>query len=140
MILPRQYGYGSSSSRNCNYYGNCRRSAWSRFGRWVLAGILIFIAIFMLLVLLCMRNRRRRRAHPKINSNPMTHQTHAPAPQTGTYYNQDQGYAQNQSYNQGYAPPPGAPPKYGGGGYGNEYGQQQTGVEMPGNTYQPGRY
>lgn len=105
----------------------------------------------------CLRNRRRRRTHPRITNTPMTYQ--APlgggAPPTETYYNQDAntnanqgygGYAQNQQtgYDQGYAPPPGPPPpQYASTGteaYGYGQGQgQQGGVEMPGSTYQPAR-
>jgi hypothetical protein len=36
---------------NSNYYGNCR-SSWYRWGRWVLAGILIFIGLIILAFIL----------------------------------------------------------------------------------------
>jgi len=36
---------------NSNYYGNCH-SAWYRWGRWVLAGILIFIGLIILAFIL----------------------------------------------------------------------------------------
>lgn len=45
--------------------------------------------------------------------------------QNSGYYNQQQ---YSGGYNQGYAPPAGAP----------DYGGQQYGVTQPGNTYQPG--
>jgi len=131
MILSRQYGYGYGNS--CNYYGNCH-SAWYRWGRWVLAGILIFLAIVLIFFFMCLRKRRSRRRMTSASTR-MTYQ--APiAPQTGAYYNQEQnqdynpGY--NQGYNQNYAAPEGPPPQY--GGY-----EQCGNVEMPGNTYHPGR-
>ncbi|EPE35357.1 hypothetical protein GLAREA_11056 [Glarea lozoyensis ATCC 20868] len=107
----------------------CSNSAWSRFGRWILAGVLILIGLILLLMILCLSRRRKRRA-AKYATQPAT--TYNAPPQT-TYNNT--GYDQNAGYgNQQYAPPAGAPPpNYGG----NEGYYNQGGVSQPGNTYQP---
>ncbi|CZR60744.1 uncharacterized protein PAC_10640 [Phialocephala subalpina] len=106
---------------NCTYYSNgrryCRNSAWGRWGRWVLAGILILIAVILVFLFLCLGQRRRRRAR-----NYQTTQTPMTAPSGGYYNNQQQ-----------YNPPAGVPPTYG-GGYNNEYYGQQTGVAQPQNA------
>ncbi|TVY46717.1 hypothetical protein LOCC1_G002839 [Lachnellula occidentalis] len=128
-------GYGNGGSYNCN-------SAWSRWGRWVLAGILIFIAIvFILLFALrpsvlcpllttpqpsfCARRRRRRSAKTYEN----TAMTNVQQP-TGNNYQNDQPM---------YAPPAEAPPlysgNYGGGGSNQGYYGQQGGVTQPQGAY-----
>ncbi|PMD25468.1 hypothetical protein NA56DRAFT_745251 [Hyaloscypha hepaticicola] len=120
-FAKRQYYYDSP----CNYYGNCH-SAWYRWGRWVLAGVLLFIGLVFLAVLLfCTRRRRRRNRY----ATPMTSQ----APLGG--YNSGYGNG-NQHYN----PPSGPPPQYGNPngntGYDGYYGQQ-SGVAQPQNAYKP---
>jgi len=112
----------------------CRTSAWSRYGRWILTGILILIAVVFVLMCLCLAQRKRRKARKyQTTQTPMT----APPQPQQNYYGGDQQYNQNQNQNQ-YAPPSGAPPQnY---GYGNQganegyYGQQQ-GVTKPQGAY-----
>ncbi|KAI9048459.1 hypothetical protein LZ554_007295 [Drepanopeziza brunnea f. sp. 'monogermtubi'] len=118
-LVARQVYYGNS--RNCNYYRNCR-SNWGRWGRWVLAGILIFLGLFLFFLYLCCANRRRRR---RMNNAPTPMTAHNP------------GYSGN--YQQPYASPPGAPPPDYGNGNGNGnagyYGQQSGGVTQPQGVY-----
>ena len=133
----RRYGYISPSPQNhsitilthSSYTQryNCN-SAWSRFGRWILAGVLIFIGLILLFLILCLSRRRKRRA-AKYTSQPATTYN---APQTSTYDNNNT-YGVN---NGGYAPPAGPPPTNYGGSNAGYYGGQ-GGVEQPGNTYQP---
>ncbi|KAH8773288.1 hypothetical protein BGZ57DRAFT_894507 [Hyaloscypha finlandica] len=118
-FAKRQIYYGS----RCNYYGNCH-SAWYRWGRWVLAGILIFIGLIILAFILFCGSRRRRRNRQAM---PMTSQ----APLGG--YNS--GYGNQQQY----GAPSGPPPQYGSNmnaGYDGYYGQQ-GGVAQPQNAYKP---
>ncbi|KAG9244845.1 hypothetical protein BJ878DRAFT_575379 [Calycina marina] len=121
-ILPRYI----SSYRTCSY--NSRYcSNWSRYGRWVLAGVLIFVALVLVFFLLCCRQRRRRR---RMNTaTPM-------ATQPAYANNNGPGYG-NQGYNSQYAPPAGPPPQEYGGANNSYYGQQ-TGVSQPAPAYQQG--
>jgi len=127
------------------YYRNgyCyRRSSWSSWGRWVLAGIAIFFFFLMLLSCLCISRRRRTRGvKPMYGTGWM-------APQNNNQhgYNNTGNYNQQQSgYNYGNQ---NAPPVYGqqqqqpqytgttfnpNDGY---YGQQNSGVQPPQGTYQ----
>ncbi|CZS92016.1 hypothetical protein WAI453_000035 [Rhynchosporium graminicola] len=119
-LIARQYNYG----RRCNpRYQNCR-SNFSRWGRWVLAGILIFFGIFLFFMFLCISKRRKRRA--ALHSTPMT----APAGNAGYNSGYNNGGYNNNAPTQQYAPPPGAPPPTyaGNGGYNNDYYGQQNGV------------
>ncbi|KAH7420172.1 hypothetical protein BKA64DRAFT_34746 [Cadophora sp. MPI-SDFR-AT-0126] len=123
-LVARQIYYGRCNPR----YQNCR-SAFSRWGRWVLAGILIFLGILLLFIVLCCSKRRKRRR--ALHSTPMT----APVGHNSGYnagYNNGGG-----AYNQQYAPPAGAPPpQYGGNaGYNNGYYGQQNGIAQPQNAY-----
>ncbi|KAH6713389.1 hypothetical protein BKA61DRAFT_675633 [Leptodontidium sp. MPI-SDFR-AT-0119] len=122
-LVARQVYYG----RRCNpRYQNCR-SAFNRWGRWVLAGILILMAIFLMFIFLCLSRRRKRRA--ALHSTPMT----APVGNAGYNSGYNGGYNNNT---QQYAPPAGAPPpQYGNAGYNNDYYGQQNGVAQPQNAY-----
>ncbi|KAG4026758.1 hypothetical protein MFRU_037g00690 [Monilinia fructicola] len=114
------YSRATCYSRNYGYY-RCR-SAWSRFGRWVLAGILIFVAIFFFFIILCISRRRRRRNQISSGNQPMAY-----SQPTNTY---------NQPPAQPYAPPPGVPPSYGGGHTGaNQDYYGTSGVTQPTNVY-----
>ncbi|EXK42383.1 hypothetical protein FOXG_01735 [Fusarium oxysporum f. sp. lycopersici 4287] len=139
----------------CSYGWNwngrrCVRNNWSYWGRWVLAGIVIFFFVLFLFCCLFSRRRKRRGVKPVYGTgwmaakpwgnNNNNHQMYNYGNQGG--YNQ--GYQQN---NGGYgAPPP--PPAYGqqqqpqytgttfntNDGY---YGQgQYSGVQQPQGTYQ----
>jgi len=118
---------------NCSYYNNCN-STWSRWGRWVLAGILIFVGLLVLLFILFMGRRRRRRSgFNNTTSTPMT-----------TNYGYSNGGAPASGYagatypqTEQYAPPQGPPPTYGGGGANQGYYGQTSGVAEPQNVYQP---
>ncbi|CAI4216462.1 unnamed protein product [Parascedosporium putredinis] len=47
-----------------SYYsrGQCwRRSNWYYWGRWVVAGVIIFVVVFICLIMACMNSRRRRK-------------------------------------------------------------------------------
>jgi len=108
-------------------YYTCRSSAWSRFGRWILAGVLIFVAVIFLFAIMCMSRRRRRRN--QISSNqPMAYQ--APS---NNYPPASNDYYAPQGQQQQYAPPAGHPPYYG-GNQGNAE-NQGYGVTQPQNAY-----
>ncbi|QPH00969.1 hypothetical protein C2857_005125 [Epichloe festucae Fl1] len=120
---------------------------WHSFGRWiVLAGVIVVVLLILMSCALTARRRRRRGNQPMYGTGWM-----APG---GKQYDQQQmnGYQQgnyNPTYGQGYnAQQQGgynAPPAYGqqpqntgttfnpNDGY---YGQQQSGVQPPQNTYQ----
>ncbi|EKD12927.1 uncharacterized protein L3040_005786 [Drepanopeziza brunnea f. sp. 'multigermtubi'] len=119
-LVARQVYYGNR--RDCYYYGNCR-SNWDRWGRWVLAGILIFLGLFLFFLYLCCANRRRRR---RMNNAPTPMTAHNPG------YS---GYHPQQPY----APPPGPPPPQYVNGNGNApggyYGQQSGGLTQPQGAY-----
>ncbi|KAH8586671.1 hypothetical protein B0O99DRAFT_50295 [Bisporella sp. PMI_857] len=131
MILPRQVGEAVSmivarqyyNSRTCRYNRRYCTSAWNRYGRWILAGVLIFIFLILIFLILCVRQRRMRRARNNMIATPM-----ASHPGYGNNNPQYQ-YGNNTGYNQQYAAPPGPPPPT----YGNEnagyYGQQQYGFK-----------
>merc|ERR1712058_158677 len=122
-LVARQIRYGRCGPR----FQRCRNSsAFSRWGRWVVAGILIFFGILLLFLVLCCAKRRKRRA--ALHSTPMT----APSGHHNSGYNA--GY-NNGGYNQQYAPPAGAPPQYGNTGHNNDYYGQQNGVAQPQNAY-----
>ncbi|KAI6248435.1 hypothetical protein HI914_03209 [Erysiphe necator] len=98
-LSRRAYGYCVRYGRY-GYYSTCDRSFWSRFGRWILAGIMVFLGVTVLitaLICLAIRKRRSRRR-----------QTSLYTPAVGTT---QQGYFNGS---QTYAPPHNAPPKYGG--------------------------
>ncbi|KAF4628184.1 hypothetical protein G7Y89_g9969 [Cudoniella acicularis] len=130
-VFPRatcyRYQYGYSYAYNCN-------SAWYRWGRWLLAGILILIGIF--LVLFILRRRRRNRNQYATTSTPMTTQ---PVSAYDAGYNNGEYNANGGGYynqNQQYEPPTGAPPTH---GENTGYYGQQAGVTQPANTYQQGK-
>ncbi|APA11941.1 hypothetical protein SS1G_05489 [Sclerotinia sclerotiorum 1980 UF-70] len=109
--------------RGYGYY-RCN-SAWYRFGRWILAGILIFVGLILLFAIMCITRRRRRRNQIRSGNTPMTYnQSNTYGPSAPNNYN-------SQSQQQ-YAPPAGAPPNYGGGNQ-DYYGA--SGVTQPQNTY-----
>lgn len=128
------------------YYsrGGCyRNSGWYYWGRWVLAGVVIFLTILVIFAICCVRSRRQRK--------------HGRRPMYGTGWMAPGKFAgqhpQQQQWGGGGAPPAPPPPPYGGygqqpqqGGYnnaGSPYGQQREyysqadGVQQPQNTYQP---
>ncbi|OWP01724.1 hypothetical protein B2J93_2316 [Marssonina coronariae] len=114
----------SHVTRSCRYgytrYNNCD-SAWHRWGRWLLSGVLIFIGIFLVFFVFCCIRCRQRRQNRHATSTPMT--------ATG-----NQGYAQQQYVPpQQYAPPAGAPPpQYGNEAYNGYYGTQGAVAEPRG--------
>jgi hypothetical protein len=110
-------------------------SPWSRIGRWILAGVLIFIGLLLLAIILCLSARRKKRARRMTTNNPSTYT----APPQTTYANQPQ-YGNNAGYNGNatYAPPTGAPPQnYGNQGANEGYYASTGGVNQPQGTYQP---
>jgi len=139
MLLGRDYSpllarvsYGNCYGYNCN-------SNWYQWGRWILAGVLIFIGFCVLLFVLFLNRRRRRRGmgriHPRIGMGRRANQMESQPPQSQVPYGGGGVYNQNMGYQQ-YAPPPGAPPQYGSGLNADYYGQHQ-GVSQPENAYQP---
>ncbi|KAJ8098005.1 hypothetical protein POJ06DRAFT_26715 [Lipomyces tetrasporus] len=44
----------------CQYYGTC--SGWYYWGRWILLGVIIVIALLLFWLFICMRNRRRSKS------------------------------------------------------------------------------
>ncbi|KAG7420081.1 chitin synthesis regulation, resistance to congo red-domain-containing protein [Fusarium sp. MPI-SDFR-AT-0072] len=139
----------------CSYGWNwngrrCVRNNWSYWGRWVLAGIVIFFFVLFLFCCLFSRRRKRRGVKPVYGTgwmaakpwgnNNNNHQMYNYGNQGG--YNQ--GYQQN---NGGYGAPPPPPgygqqqqPQYTGTTFNTNdgyYGQgQYSGVQQPQGTYQ----
>ncbi|RKF56145.1 hypothetical protein OnM2_077037 [Erysiphe neolycopersici] len=112
-LTRRAYGYCVRFGRY-GYYSTCKRSIWSRFGSWILAGLMVFLGIITIIAaLICLTIRRRRSRRHRISTN------------TPAYNTTQQGY---HDQSQTYAPPPNAPPKYGGP---EPYG----GVTQPPNAY-----
>ncbi|KAJ8066892.1 hypothetical protein OCU04_004278 [Sclerotinia nivalis] len=109
-------------TNSCQSYYRCN-SAWNRFGRWILAGVLIFIGLILLFAIMCITRRRRRRTQIRSGNTHMTYN------QPNTY---GQAPANNYNSQQQYAPPAGAPPHHGGGNQ-DYYGT--SGVTQPSNTY-----
>ncbi|CAG8959701.1 hypothetical protein HYFRA_00001607 [Hymenoscyphus fraxineus] len=115
-----------------------RCSAWQRYGRWIVTGVLLFISLACLITYMILSRKRKRARMLNMHTQPPL----APnggyggyaVPGQQQYGENGHGYGQQQ-----YAPPPGAPPGYGqGGGHGgaNEgYYGQQGGVVPPGNVY-----
>ncbi|KAI9641785.1 hypothetical protein NHQ30_009644 [Ciborinia camelliae] len=114
--------------RGYGYY-RCN-SAWSRFGRWILTGILIFFALILVFAILCISKRRRRRNQISSGNQPMAYTQ--PANTYGQPAVQGYNYSQPQ---QSYAPPAGAPPYGGGHGGANQDYYGTSGVTQPANTY-----
>ncbi|KAL0939100.1 uncharacterized protein CTRU02_205710 [Colletotrichum truncatum] len=112
----------------CDRYGNCyERSSWYYWGRWVLAAVVVGVALLILVILGCMSSRRRRKRGMTpfygtgwMSNNQKYH------PQQGTYaYNQNYNSQQGTyGYGQGYQNPPPA------------YGQQQQ-PQYTGTTFNP---
>ncbi|KAB8294829.1 hypothetical protein EYC80_006790 [Monilinia laxa] len=123
------YSRATCYRRNYGYY-RCN-SAWSRFGRWILAGVLIFIGVLFLFVILCISKRRRRRNQISSGNQPMAY-----SQPTNTY---NQPPAQPYDYTQpqqSYAAPPGVPSTYGGGHAGaNQDYYGTSGVTQPTHVY-----
>ncbi|KAF0332548.1 hypothetical protein GQ607_000564 [Colletotrichum asianum] len=110
----------------CNAYGCYERSSWYYWGRWVLAAVVLGIAILILVALGCVSSRRRRKRgmSPFYGTGWMSNNQ--------KYYPQNNTYAYNQQYpQQGYGQ--GQP-----GQYQNPppaYGQQQP--QYTGTTFNP---
>ena len=106
-----------------NRYGNNGSTGWGSY-KWLL-WLLILIPLLIVVVLFCLR-KRKNKGKVHVMDNNQYYQTQ----QAGGYYNQGQGYP-NQQDNQ-Y--PPANPDA---GGYGG-YNQQQGYTEQPGYNGQPG--
>ncbi|KAF4463102.1 hypothetical protein FALBO_10082 [Fusarium albosuccineum] len=149
-LFTRADGCGYGWYRDGNY---CRRSGWSYWGRWVLAGvcILLFILILSCLALrsFTARRRRRRGVQPFYgtgwmaggNNKPWGNQNNH---QMYNYNNQGGGYNPDYPQQHGYGAPPPPPayqqqPQYTGTTFNPQdgyYGQQHSGVQPPQGTYQ----
>ncbi|KAK5990454.1 hypothetical protein PT974_08722 [Cladobotryum mycophilum] len=151
---------------DCSYgfyndgYRCSRRSSWYFWGRWVVAGIIIVIALIFILGCICYTRRQRKRGVRPMgaagwlgggNKHAQNNQGH----EMNNYqagYPQGGGYEQNQQYGGGYQGGFTSPPPYGqpqpqpmgnhttgttfnpNDGY---YTGQQYGVQPPPNAYQP---
>ncbi|EME41968.1 hypothetical protein DOTSEDRAFT_72911 [Dothistroma septosporum NZE10] len=114
---------------NTIYGVQCYYSRWDRWGRWVLLGVILFVAILIFFLFSCISSRRRRKVgqkpimgtgwaaagQPQYNSAPMQQNYQNPPPQ---YQQNNAQYGQNADYyggnqygnNTQYQPPVGAPP------------------------------
>jgi len=125
----------------CNYsysnggYSNCN-SRWSRWGRWVLAGVLILVGLLFFLTLMFITQRRRRRNRLAFGNAPMPVQQQQQMGATTAPYNNNNNVGE-------YSPPMGAPPPMGNAGYGNggasganaDYYGGARGVQEPSATH-----
>lgn len=116
LLQKRQY-------YDCDIYGNCRETSWSRWGRWV-ALVIILIAAFMFFFLCALISARRRRLHGQYpiwgtTWVPGTYPNHLAKPNQWQYDpnasihqpgqpNPPPVYSPPGNY---YAPPPGPPPQ-----------------------------
>ncbi|KAI5862144.1 chitin synthesis regulation, resistance to congo red-domain-containing protein [Durotheca rogersii] len=121
--------------------GRCY-TAWSWYGRWIFAGIVIFLIIAVFVLWACVNSRRRRRQglQPMYGTGWMA----GSGPPGGNAYNNPQGYNPPQGYSH---PPPayGAPPgdsypmqnQYTGTTFraNDGYYAHQEGVQAPQNVY-----
>ncbi|KAK1460644.1 hypothetical protein CCUS01_08749 [Colletotrichum cuscutae] len=128
--LDKRQFYCSSGQVYRN--GACyERGAWYWWGRWVLAAVVVGIALLILILLGCMNSRRRRKrgVQPFYGTGWMSN---------NNKHNQQGTYAYNQPYNgqqQGYA---GYPQQ--GGAYQNPppaYGPAQQQPQYTGTTFNP---
>ncbi|CAG8983066.1 hypothetical protein HYALB_00006094 [Hymenoscyphus albidus] len=111
-----------------------RCSAWQRYGRWIVTGVLLSLSIFCLITYMILSRKRKRARMLNMHTQPPL----APNGGYGGYALPGQQYGQQQQNGYGqqqYAPPPGAPPGYGQGGANEGYYGQQGGVVQPGNVY-----
>ncbi|TFB06220.1 hypothetical protein CCMA1212_001750 [Trichoderma ghanense] len=140
-------------------FGCRRRSGWYFWGRWVLAGIAIVLALILLASCLCISRRNRRRGVQPLygtgwlggNTRPSGNNKPNNGHEMNNFqsgYNQG-GYNQGQGdYNQGYGYT--SPPPYGQAPMGNQTtgttfnandgyytNQPQYGVQPPQSAYQP---
>ena len=142
FVKRQLYGYPTYNNR---YYG----SGWYNYGRWILLGVIVGLAVLAYLVICGCNRRRTRLGHGPVKytgwatpgfSHPQQTGTTGqyPMQSTNTYnpnqaynYNQPSGQQQNGGYpnpnntyasNQAYYNAPSAPPP--------QYGGNQT-------TYQP---
>ncbi|KAK9464156.1 uncharacterized protein V1516DRAFT_669716 [Lipomyces oligophaga] len=89
-LVKRYWGY------SCSYYGTC--STWYYWGRWVLLGVVVAVALITLLLCICACNRRRsKKGLP---------------PAYGTAWVPFSGGQVYPNRPQNYGPPPGPPPAY----------------------------
>ncbi|KAF9879247.1 hypothetical protein CkaCkLH20_03480 [Colletotrichum karsti] len=113
----------------CYSSGRCyERSSWYYWGRWVLAAVVVGVAVLILVILGCMSSRRRRKRGmaPLYGTGWMSN--------NGKYQPGQGTYAHNQPYN----PQQGGYAGYGQQPYANPppaYGQQQP--QYTGTTFNP---
>ncbi|KAF4966998.1 hypothetical protein FZEAL_10586, partial [Fusarium zealandicum] len=101
-----RYGY----TWNGSY---CSRNNWSYWGRWVLAGICIFVFLTFLLCCLTMSRRRRRRGvKPMYGTGWMAGGPNNKWGQNNQNTHQMNNYGNPNQQQYGYGPPP-PPPAYG---------------------------
>lgn len=127
QLFARYYcsGYG--------YNSNDCRSSWSWWGRWVFAGVAIFVVILALVLLGCRNSRRRRKngLNPRYGTGWM-----APAPKyspqnnPGVYAPPPPQYTPAPGQNQGYN-------NNNNNNYQGYYGGQQEGIQPPQGAYYP---
>ncbi|KAM0253590.1 hypothetical protein ACHAQJ_007218 [Trichoderma viride] len=141
-----------------------RKSGWHFWGRWVFAGIAIFLALLLLFSCLCITRRNRKRGVQPMygtgwisgvtqnHSNGNNKYNAAHTAHEMNNYNQG-GYNQQQPpYNEGYgggytSPPPYGQPPVGNQATGTTFNPndgymtgQHYGVQQPQSAYQPGGY
>ncbi|TDZ23752.1 Protein RCR2 [Colletotrichum orbiculare MAFF 240422] len=128
-ILPVAYdGLEKRQQRYCDAAGRCyyERTGWHYWGRWVLAAVVLGIAILILVMLGCLSSRRRRKRGmtPFYGTGWMTNNQKFHTQQQGTYAHNQQYNGQQGGYS-GYQNPPPA------------YGQQQQTPQYTGTTFNP---
>jgi len=131
-LLPRQFVGGTNNNNGNNVcynsYGQAYycQSGWYSWGRWVVLGIIVFVAFLIFFLTSCLSARRRR----KLGNRPYygTGWTGAPFGHGAARYNPN--YQSQQAPPQEYDT---APTYQSGGYYGQNqgyFGGQQTGTEL----------
>ncbi|PHH66859.1 hypothetical protein CDD82_1517 [Ophiocordyceps australis] len=146
----------ASNSLEARYTWECRngycrrRSSWYDWGRWIVLGIIVLLALVIFMSCACIARRRRRRGAPPVYGTGWMAPAGKPSgPAPSNYGPPPQDY--HQGFNQGAYGVASPPPAYGpqqqpqytgttfnaNDGYYAAQQPQYGGVQPPHNAYQP---